>query len=305
MEPGCLTTRFLRCVPHKVVCLADRHAQNNWTVISFDKLRVHFQGIHLSLVQRVRIPLIDPFVPGGINAGTVLIAEYDPDSQWVSVITTIAAEYLKAKGRVGYMIFTRTPADFKRDLALLGIDVESVQREQRLQIYDWYSATLYGGRTQRGESADVIEKISDGILVRSIKMADLSVQWLKDTKYGPQPEDVIETWPPGTLAVGEAVSTLLRFNNENDVLEWIETRVIPVERRARRVAIWGFVRGIHSEAFYKRLEAMSGGVIDLKIMEHGESVKNFLRVRSLKGQPCDSRWHEVQVCANAEATILQ
>lgn len=271
--------------------------------MSFDDLRDHFQGINLSLVQRVRIPLVDPFVPGGVKTGTVLIAEYDPESQWVSVITTIAAEYLKAKGRVGYMIFTRTPEDFKRDLAGLRIDVESVEREQRLQVYDWYSASLSGGRTQRGELA-VIEKIPDGILVRSIKMADLSVQWLKDTKYGPQLEDVIETWPPGALAIGEAVSALLRFNNENDVLEWIETRVIPVERRAQRVAIWGFVRGIHSEAFYKRLEAMCGGVIDLRVMEHGESVKNFLRVRSLKGQPCDSRWHEVQVSANAEATIL-
>ncbi len=69
------------------------------------------------------------------------------------------------------------------------------------------------------------------------------------------------------------------------------------------VTLQGFIRGIHSEWLYKRMEAASDGVIDVRVMEREEEAKNFLRVRSLKGQPHDSRWHEIKIKSNGEATL--
>ncbi|MGA2625549.1 MAG: hypothetical protein ABSF63_00620 [Candidatus Bathyarchaeia archaeon] len=63
-------------------------------------------------------------------------------------------------------------------------------------------------------------------------------------------------------------------------------------------------RGIHTESFYKQLEGRLDGIIDLRVMERGEEVKDLLRIRSLKGQPHDTRWHEIQIKQNGEATLV-
>jgi len=65
-----------------------------------------------------------------------------------------------------------------------------------------------------------------------------------------------------------------------------------------------FVRDIHSESFYKRLESDGDGLIDLRVMERDEEAKNSLRVRSLKGQPHDARWRDIQIKRNGEATLV-
>ena len=88
------------------------------------------------------------------------------------------------------------------------------------------------------------------------------------------------------------------------MLEWTISRVNPNERRAKRIFLSGVVRDVHTESFYKQLEMDYDGVIDLRVMERGEEVKNLLRVRSLKGQPHDTRWHEIQIKRNGEAALV-
>ena len=58
-----------------------------------------------------------------------------------------------------------------------------------------------------------------------------------------------------------------------------------------------------SQWFYKRMEAPSDGVIDIRVMQHEGIAKNFLRVRSLRGQPHDAAWHEIEIKSNGEATL--
>jgi hypothetical protein len=57
-------------------------------------------GLELSADSHFNIPLLDQLIPDGIEAGTIFTAEFDPDSQWLAVATTIAARYLQAAGRV-------------------------------------------------------------------------------------------------------------------------------------------------------------------------------------------------------------
>ncbi len=189
-------------------------------------------------------------------------------------------------------------------LSELGVDVQERLKSGRLLVDDAYSATLTGGRLDPASpQADVFEPIQGGVRWHSLKLADLSIEWLKQTKHGPQPWDVIETWPPGALGIGESESEILRFNEEGPYIEWTVSRTNPIDRKAKRVGLQGLVRGIHSESLYKRIEAAMDGVVDIKVMDlRGES-KTYLRIRSLKGQPYDGKWHEVEIQPNGAANL--
>jgi len=134
---------------------------------------------------RFNLPLIGRLVPDGVKAGTILVVEYDPESQWLAVAATIAAHFLHGNGRVGYAAMVRSPEEVKHQLEALGVDVTAAQKDNRLLIDDWFSATLTGGRLESaGTQTGVFEQIQGGQRARSLKVADLSIAWLKDMKEG-------------------------------------------------------------------------------------------------------------------------
>lgn len=258
----------------------------------------------LALHERVAIPLLEKLIPGGVRPGTMLLVEFDPASQWLTIATNIAARFLMDGGRVTYMACNRPLEDVRFGLEALGVDAKREFKEAKLVIDDWYSAGLSGGRLSSSDSEHGwVEPIEGGGRMRSLKVADLSVQWLKDTKQGFQPWDVAETWPPGALGMFESLSEPLRFNDENAFAEWMIGRAIPNERRAKRITFHGIATGIHSEPFYRRMENASDGIIEMKVLERDNEAVDCLRVKSLKGQPRDARWHEIEIKPNGEAIL--
>lgn len=259
----------------------------------------------MSSGDRVSIPLLSRLIPDGIKPDVQFIVEFDPDSQWLSVATTIAARFLQAGGRVTYAANTRSTEAVKERLTQLGVDVATAIKENHLLIDDLYTATLTGGRIDAGPGkGSLFEPIEGGLRFRSLKMADLSVQWLKDMKEGFQPSDVAETWPAGALAIHDSFSEILRFNEENPVIEFFLSRRLPNERRARRISFAAFATGIHSPTLYKRLESGCDGLIDVRVLEQDGVPKNLLRLRTLKGQPYDNHWHEIEIKPNGEALLV-
>jgi len=251
----------------------------------------------------VSIPLLTELVPDGIKPGTIFLVEFDPESQWLAVAATITASYLRAGGCVGYVALLRSPETVRENLLALGVDVSAAANEGRFTLDDWYSATLSGGRIDEGGPA-IIERIDGGLRWRSLKIAELSVLWLKDKKRSLESSEFFENWSPGALNIMESISQMLRFNEEKPYLEWLISRDHPSVRRAKRISFDGVLRGVHTESFYRQLEGDHDGVIDLRVMERDEEAKNFLRVRSVKGQPHDSRWHEIQIKRNGEAALV-
>ena len=252
-----------------------------------------------------RLPLLESLIPNGIRAGTILLVEYDPESQWLPLSTTITARYIIDGSNACPCAFVRPRQDLRNDLSRLGLDVDKSEREGLLRVDDWYSASLGLERpagTLTWSDMIVAEGASSYLRAASLKVTDLSVQLLKLMKDGSP--DVVDTWPPGHLLIIESISPMLRFNEEKAFLDWLETRLNPYERKMKRIEMQGVVRGVHSESFYKRMESASDGVVEIRVMERGDEVKNLLRVRSLRGQPHDSRWHEIQVKPNGEATLL-
>ena len=257
----------------------------------------------LSSGNPVSIPILTGLIPDGVKPGTLFLVELDPESQWLAVATTITANYLRAGGRVSYTASLRFPETVREKLVALGVDVSAAISEGRFAVDDFYSATFTGGRLE-GAGASVYEPVEGGHRARSLKVADLSVEFLKDMQQGPEAGGVYENWPPGAFTIVESWSQMLRFNEEKPYLEWMISRDNPNLRRAKRIAFEGVVRDIHTESFYKRLESDFDGVIDLRVRERDEEWRNFLCIRSLKGQPHDARWHEIQIKRNGEAALV-
>ncbi len=200
---------------------------------------------------RVSVPFLDRLVPGGVKPATIFTVEYDPESQWLAVATTITARFLQANGHVAYTAQTRSPEEVKNALAALGVDIPAAQKAGLLRVSDQYSATLSGGRLESSSvHSGVLEEIQGGVRFRSLKVGDLSVQWLKFSKLDSDTYEKTRTWgPAGSLGVVESISEMLRFNEENAFAEWMVSRVNPIERRAKRITLQAYVRGIHGEAF--------------------------------------------------------
>lgn len=236
----------------------------------------------------------------------MLLIEYDPESQWFAVASTIAARYFTDNRHVGYLAMARPSEEFKGSLSLLGIDIATAQKEGRLAVEDWYSASLTGGRLEPSNSqAAVFESIEGELRVRSLKVADLSIEWLKTSKVGPRPSyDIVDYWPAGSLIICESLSSILRFNDEKAFVEFMESRVFPEERKRKSITLQALVRGLHTDWLYKRLEGACDAVVDLHVIEREGEIKNMLRIRSLRGQPHDARWHEVQIKPNGEASLV-
>lgn len=254
---------------------------------------------------RVKIPVLAQLIPEGIKPGTMFVAEVDPDSQWLALATTITARLLQAKSHVGYVCAVRSTADVKESLSALQVDVGEAIRTDLLGLDDNYSATLTGGRMETaGTQPSGPERTEDGILFHSLKVQDLSVEFLKSSRNTPKAARIFSDWPPGSLTLAESLSTLARFNEEKPLIEWMESRLYPEQRRTKRITIARLSRGVHTEWFYKRAEDFADGIIDVQLREDGEDIKSFLRVRSLKGQPHDARWHEIEIKPTGEAVLV-
>ncbi len=253
----------------------------------------------MDTAERVSIPLLADLVPDGISPGTGLLVEYDPHSQWFAVATTIIARWLSAGNRALCVAMVRPRDVVVNDLGRLGVDVNAKEETGTLRVDDWYSATLTPEHSTFEDEAIDDKYLKYG----SVKIPDLSLAFSKRLK-GLQ---LLSKWSSeqqlGVLAIAESFSMLLRFNEERTFLEWFENRDIPLQRKLKRINLWGFGRGLHSEQFYRRLENVVDGVVEVRVMERGDQTKNLVRVTSLKGQPHDARLHEIEIKGNGEAIL--
>lgn len=256
---------------------------------------------------RVKLPLLDQLIPDGIRPSTIFLVEFDPESQWFAVATTMISEVLKSGGNAAVHAFARPPEDMENDLYSLGVDVESAFKEGRLQINDFHTATLSGGRVEPlPPGARPFENTPKGTKWLSLKIQDLSVEFLKDSKLPREASQLYRTtWPAGTLNVADSFSPFLRFNDEKSSADYLESRVYTEQRKAQRITLLPFVRGIHGDWFYKRMESASDGVIDIRTAEQDDKVRSTLRVRSLRGQPHDSGWRVIDIRPNGEAVLMK
>lgn len=228
------------------------------------------------------IPLIEDLTKGPIPAGSSLLVEYDPASQWYNASLTIAAGWVRSGGTVWYTGLAQPPENIRSQFKRLGLDVGAFEKEDKLLVRDGYAATL-GQKSKEKYAYD------------SLKVSDLSIHVATIYMRGPLCSD--------HLAIADDVSCLARFNEEKSWVEFMLTRVFPADRMRNLTSIYGVMRGVQSQNAYNRLEGAASGVIDFKVEESGDEVRNSMRIRLMGNVGFDSRWHQLKIGDNFEVTM--
>lgn len=228
------------------------------------------------------IQIIEDLTTGPIPPGSSVLVEFDPASQWYNAALTIAADWIKQDGSLYYYDYSQAPDNIRVKLQRLGVQVEVLERQDKLRIYDWYTC-------QMGQ------KSSEKFAVPSMKVADLSLWVLKDW----MPKDPI----PEVLEIADNPSAVARFNDEKPWIEYVLTRIVPSIHTTKNVILRGMMRGVHSDWANNQLEGAHQGIIDLELQEVSGHLRNLIRIRSMRDVGFDSQWHQLSINENMEVTL--
>jgi len=235
----------------------------------------------------MRLALIEDLVSEPLPAGSNLLVEYDPVSQWYRASLNIAREWLKEGGEIGYNVAAQFPDNLRSQLVKLGLNVVELEASGKLEIWDWYTATL-------GQKSK--EKLVGS---NTLKAADMSIaiaeQELKPAIAG-------ETYPE-YLRIWDNCSVMARFNADKAWVEFVVTRVFPSAFHSKSTMIIGLTRGIHPDWVYRQLEDVADGVIDFKLDEVAEETRDVCRIRSMRNVAFDRKWHRLRIGQNLDVTL--
>jgi len=218
--------------------------------------------------------------------GSNLLVEFDPASQWYNSSLTIAAGWVKYDGIVGYNGFIQSPDNVRMQLTRLGLNVNELEGNDRLRVYDWYTPTL--GRKSK-------EKYG----IDSLKVADQSIQFRLTEDDLNNPE---ESWPE-SLRIADNFSTLARFNDEKAWIEFMLTRVFPIGPIKKSTLVCGIMKGVHSEWAYKQLEGSADGIIEFRLDDAGGKTRDQMQIRTMRNVHFNRELTELNVGENFEVTL--
>ena len=239
----------------------------------------------------MRISLIEDLLKAPLQPGKSILVEYDPTSAWYQASISVAAGWLREGGTVTYGVTSQPPDNIRSQLKQLGVDVVGLEANDKLRVFDWYTATL--GR-----------KSSEKYAFTSLKAADLSVLHSKYMMASGDDVELIRPSPsPDWLRILDDISCLARFNEEKSWVEFVRTRLIPISSLWTSTGIGGIIKGVHSEWAYKNLEAAVDGVIDIKLDEISEEAKTMMRIRSMRNVGFDAHWYPLRIAENSEVSL--
>ena len=239
----------------------------------------------------MRISLIENLLNEPLQPGKSILVEYDPTSVWYQASISVAAEWLAQGGTVTYGVTSQPPENIRSQLKKLGVDVARFEAEDKLRVFDWYTATL--GR-----------KSNEKYAFYSLKAADLSVLHSKYMMASADAVDSLKPVPsPDWLRILDDTSCLERFNEERSWVEFVRTRLIPISSLWTSTGIGGIIKGVHSEWVYKNLEAASDGVIDIKLDESKEEARSMMRIRSMRNVGFDAHWYPLKIAETSQVSL--
>ena len=235
----------------------------------------------------MRLALIEDLVTEPLLAGCNFLVEFDAASQWYRASLNIAREWLRAGGDVGYNVASQFPDNLRVQLGKLGLNVEQLETDGKLEIWDWYTATL-------GQKSK--EKFVGS---STLKASELSIAIAQEEL---KPAMAGETYPE-YLRIWDNCSVMARFNEDKAWVEFLVTRVFPTAFHSKSTLIVGVIRGVHSDWVYKQLEDAADGVFDFKIEDVGEETSDVFRIKSMRNVSFDRRWHRLKIGDNLEVSL--
>jgi KaiC/GvpD/RAD55 family RecA-like ATPase len=233
-----------------------------------------------------RIPIVEDLTKEPIPPGSEVLVWYDPASQWYNISLTIAAGWIKSGGVTSYNAYDHPPESVRLQLKRLGLNVERLEREDRLRIWDWYTIQL-GKKSQ--------EKYA----FPSLKVVDLSIDYSRTVIPGTR-----SSTRSDVLRVMDDALVLLRYNDEKTYMDFWRTRLLPTTGlNSTSTALPSAPKGVYPEYIYKTFEVTADGIIDVKLEEEGKTTRDLIRIRSMRNVHFDREWHELKIRDNFEVTL--
>ncbi|MGP8126462.1 MAG: RAD55 family ATPase [Candidatus Bathyarchaeia archaeon] len=231
-----------------------------------------------------RIPLIEDLTTGTVPAGSNLLVEFDPSSQWYNASITIAAGWLRSGGKVSFLAGSHPPDEVRERLTTLGLKPEALEEADQLWITDFYTAGV------------TAQKSKEKFAVDSLKVADMSIWMGKEVTHEPP--------APEFLIIDDNTSNIDRFNEEKSWIELMLSRVLPMAKRRHITQFISILAGgVHTPWAYKQLEAAADGIVDFKLEDRNNEAVNLIRIRSMRNVGFDSKWHVLRMGENFEVTL--
>ncbi|MFZ0892559.1 MAG: adenylate/guanylate cyclase domain-containing protein [Thermoplasmata archaeon] len=179
----------------------------------------------------------------------------------------------------------------------MGIDAKKMEKVGLLNIWDSFTPTV--------EYAEKVRKAARGKSNRWTStssnpwdVAQSAVRWKKAAKAGYSAED--KRW----LHLDDNAAIFLQYNGEKEFIDSWRIGALPYGIRARETPHFlGFVKGIASDTFYTKFEALCDGIIDVKSESEGGQIAHYIRIRMIRGKVCDTRWHRMQLLDNGEVVL--
>jgi KaiC/GvpD/RAD55 family RecA-like ATPase len=215
---------------------------------------------------------------------------YEPDSVWYETSLTIAALALKDGLRIEYHTYEHIPGEVRSAIGNIGVDVKRLEDEDKLRIEDSYTS-----QTGLGVSEKPAKK---KVPVIPLKLSDSSIEFAQQMKTG-----IVES-DRRLLHIDDNAGILLQYNDEKTFINFVRTRMVPWARARETAYLIGFLNEVASEAFYKQAVSFFDGVIDFRSEEKEGQIQHYLRMRTLRGHPCNSRWRQLRVLENGEVTLI-
>ncbi len=238
--------------------------------------------------------ILKEMVPAGLSYGAHYVVEFEPDSLWYETSITATAQAVKSGVKVDYHTFQHSPQKVRDDLTRLGVDVKKREEDSTFRIMDTYTAATGAFRPpSRAEHTGP----GGSFWAESVKVSDWSLGNVHDIK-GETPEE-----HKNRFHMDDNTSILFRYNDENEIIDYWRTRVVPWATHLGVSMMHSMVAGVASNTFIKQFQSYCEGIFDLKSQEEDGEMQHYIRVRTMRGKVHDSRWRYLRLLPTGEVVI--
>lgn len=246
----------------------------------------------------IHVPIFSDIVPGGFKTSANYLVEFDSNSLWYEASLTIVAHALKAGVRSQYHTFMHIPLEVRQELQKLGIEPKKLETEDKFRLIDSYTS-LTGLPIQ----PEPVRSFSSMVGRQRLSLNDPSFLEKYTANIARLLTEGTSETDKNWLHIDDNTSIYNRYFKERDILNIFQTRVFQLTRILDLSVFHSVVAGVWSESYYKQFEAQSDGVIDFKAEEDEGQLENYVRVRSLRGRSCDSRWRHLRLEDSGEVFL--
>ena len=244
----------------------------------------------------MRLPLLNlaflrEIVPTGLEFGANYLVEFEPHSLWFEASLTMAIDAMDKGIPVDYHTFMHLPDDVRTALVRLGANVSQLEEKSVLRIVDSYTVATSLGRVPPSSHA------RESAETESLDLAHWTAGDVEYVKRGVSEKE------KKRFHIDDNTSVLVQYNGEQKFIDHWRTHTIPYVRNMQYAVLNSAVVGVYSDAFYKQVESLSDGIIDVIAREESGRVEHYFRARLIRGKSHDSKWHRIRLRENGHVQI--